>query len=317
MIIFFFSLEATIMGLAKYTPQSRKKDIEKLCIFLNKTHPKPANSTSLLNQNKGNLYPIEPSSTVSLIITPVDLQYAINHIQDNMWRSTDALPSEKLKTNTVHFRSALPKIVLKSQLTGLYRINPTLLEQELFRYCQDAKIRIILINNGLGGSVVIENDCFNFLLERTLQKNHPELYDKFNNLLRENLASTTFDQSMLQSAGILQEYERILVNTGFLTLCNATSQDKTFAVSMPNLGSLLKIIKYARKWVVDSLRQSKNNSTLPEINLQSRWVHSKDFWIKNKGLNLSWILLDCYGGGYCNKFMSPTGTHWKLSGKKL
>lgn len=303
------------MGLVKNTPQSRKKQVENLTSYLNKTHPRPAKAVSLLNQSNANLHTIEPSSTESLITKPSDLQHAIAHIKDNMWRSTELLSSEKLKVSTEHFRSALPNIVLKSQLTGLYRFNPTLLEQELFKACQDAKIRIILINNGLGGSVIIENEYFYDFLQRTLQKEYPELYDAFNSLLRENPAATSFTQDELQAATISQESERILVNAGFLTLCNTTSQDKTFTVCIPNLGSLLKIIKQARKWVVDSLRQSKNKYTLSEVNLQSRWVHSKDFWVKNKGLDLSWILLDCYGGGYCNKFMSPTGLHWKLSGK--
>lgn len=251
---------------------------------------------------------------------PINFLEALETVRAQTWRPITEVRSPSFTNSVAKFRRALPQFILKSQLIALYRKNPTLLEKELFSYTNSSQIRIILVNGGLGGEGIVDSNFFFKLMESTLgetgtSEKSIQVLNAFKSLLKSLPTATSLTEADLQSAGLLEDC-RFIVNSGFLTLCNSATLEKTFAISMPNFGSLMKILKLARKWVIDSLKHGKNGTML-EASLQQKWVNSKDFWIKFKGLNLSFVLLDCYGGGWCEPFTTPVGIHWKSSGKSL
>lgn len=315
------------MPVTKNSPQNEKRiSLERLGIF-KKYPPKPQikRAKSYVDHTVDQSFSANLTSTVfpDCLITsehPKDLQSAMEIVRKQNWRTTSELKSQALGFNVTKFRSALPKCVLKSQLIGLYRQNLTFLERELFSLTNTSQVRMIFVNTGLGGEVIVDSNFFFQVMKTALgdsgcSERSIKAFQALKQLLESRPTATSLTETDLQSAGLMEDC-RLVVNSGFLTLSNRANQDKSFMISMPNIGTLMRLVKLARKWIIDAIKQGKSNTML-ETSLHLRWVNSKDYWIKFKGLDLSWALLDCYGGGWCEPFVTSVGLHWKLSGKKL
>lgn len=327
--------------ISKRSPSGSKKiSLEKLGIIkkspvkskIKRAEPRDNQSTSLSEINH-----VENTNNVlnqlSLLQSELsnDLLSNIDLIHRYIWRSLPETRSAKLGLSVAKFRAALPHCVLKSQLMGLDWKNATLVEKELYTHTNEGQVRIILINGGLGGEMVVESTYFYKVMETTFnssgtsdsaQSEESEetdtlhAYRTFRSLLESRPSAATLSEDDLKAAGLDSKECRAIVNCGFLTLSTDMNQMKTFELSMPNVGTLMRLVKIARKWMFDSLK-NRRNCSMAEASLQTKWCNSKDLWNKMKGMNLAWVLLDCYGGGWIEPFNTPVGQHWKLTGKKL
>lgn len=284
-----------------------------------------------------------PSKSVVEKDTPRDLAHAIDLVLDQTWLPLAEARSAKLGIPIAKLRAALPQCVLKTQLMGLHGQLSTSVDRELHSCTSSGAVRTILINGGLGGEFVVKGDHFFAVMDKLLQGNGGSENTKqeeinygviesaegentgapdvatlhtFRQLLESRPTATTLTKDDLTAVGLDEDKLRLLVNVGFLTLCTDMNQLKTYEVSMPNFGTLMRLVKTARKWVFDSLKPRKNG-VMSEAALLHKWANSKDLWTKYKGLCLTWVLLDCYGGGWIAPFATSVGPHWKLTGKKL
>lgn len=323
----------------KRAPVGTKINLQKLGLYNKspvKAQPKPSAKPAVKSASTDSNTPDDAQPQLSPAATPVagvpltvasdppsDFIAAVNLVLSQTWLP---LPPSKQTTSVgasiVKFRQALPPAVLKSQLVGVYHQTPTMVDKELHAQVAQSRLRVVLVNGGLGGEVVVDSATFFAVMHATFTSpDHPstQVFTSFKQLLDAKPAATTLTEADLEAAGLSSDACRLIVNLGFLTLsttASTTHAADTFDLSLPNLGTLLRLVKLARKWVVDTLQHFKNG-TMQEQALVQRWANSKECWRKYRGLSVDWVLLDCYGGGWIERVETPVGVHWKLTGKRL
>lgn len=291
--------------------------------LLKKTHPiLPKVSASGTQFSVLKPPPSIPTSKLLCSEIPTSLQDVISLLLKNSWISLEHTTSEKLKTVVSKFREALPNVVHKSQLIAMYANNPTLLEKEIYSLVQKYEYRVILINSGSGGSVLISVTDLHALLDWYLSpevtgcKKSIETLEYFKQILKSNPHSTSFPTSQFPSS-----HRNALVQAGFLTIScqvptlqsNSVSNVQVYSLSLPNLGTCVKLHRNALKWVSLSLSHLDKKKVYSENTLLARFNQCKDIWVRYKGIELATILLEGFGAGYWIK--KENG--WILTGKKL
>lgn len=320
----------------KRAPAGNKINLQKLGLYNKspvKAQPKPparpaSNPTTPTDPTSPDhdeqmVAPVAIAAPLTVSSPPGDFSAAVNLVLSQTWLP---LPPSKQTTSAgasiVKFRQALPPAVLKSQLVGVYHQTPTMVDKELHAQVAQSRLRVVLVNGGLGGEVVVDSTSFFDVMQTTFtapDNSSTEVFDAFKTLLESKPAATTLTEVDLDAAGLTSDGCRLIVNLGFLTLSTTASTAHaadTFDLALPNLGTLLRLVKLARKWVVDTLHHFKNG-TMQEQALLQRWTNSKECWRKFRGLSVAWVLLDCYGGGWIERVDTPVGVHWKLTGKRL
>jgi hypothetical protein len=248
-----------------------------------------------------------------------NLVFAMRTILDRMWNQ---IPEKGLgregRGNVFQYRQSLPPLVMTTHLYGVFPNNSTYVDREILRVTQRGQIRRLVVNLVEGGELVVESDKYYDILREAvktqLQNGNEKAADtlqRFKQLLQEMPTSITLTVDDLEPAG-LADTGSVLLSMGFLTLQPGRSD--TFNISIPNIGSYLKLVSTSRKWVVKGLEKMSWKEQLESV-LLDRWESNKTYWREFKGAKLEWVLYDCYGGGWCEAFKTPVGRGWKLTGK--
>ncbi|KAK9479202.1 serine-threonine protein kinase 19 [Lipomyces japonicus] len=202
-----------------------------------------------------------------------------------------------------------------SHLHALLPNDPTFVDQEIQRVVERGKVRRLMININ-AGDVVIDGGQYSKIINeaKELHSENTDIYDKFEKLLASRPAVTKVTFNDLADADILEEFGiRELINSGFLVLSGSPG---TYLISVPNIGSFLKLAFSTRKWVVNSLQRNQWKESLEKL-LQERYLANvKQRWRDFKGVGFQWIMMEVKGGGWCEPFGTPVGRGWKLTGKK-
>lgn len=134
---------------------------------------------------------------------------------------------------------------------------------------------------------------------------------------------------------------------------NDVENNGALRLSIPNIGNLISVARHARRWIIidvimggrrrssgydkihnnrdiqiglsssssssSSPNNRKSSMMIPEHEIRERWANKKTQTIfqKFKGINLNWVILDAYGGGWIEPFNTPVGICWKYTGKAL
>ncbi|KAK7206671.1 serine-threonine protein kinase 19 [Myxozyma melibiosi] len=251
-----------------------------------------------------------------------DIHFGINASLLQMW---DAIPERGTRLNgdgiadLLRFRKTIPPIVMVSHLHALFPHNPTFIDRELQRVVEAGKIRRINVNMNAGDMVIESKYYFRILRDRKTavaaeDESAAEIFEKFEKLLRQKPAVTAITSDFLAEFQISEEAGiRHLLNTGFLVLAGAPG---VYQISVPNVGSFLKIVFRTRKWVVNLLQKTKFGEMVEKV-IRERWEAGvKNRWREFRGVKFSWVMMECKGGGWCEPFETPTGRGWRLTGKR-
>lgn len=293
-------------------------------------------------ENLGAVESFVPDSDKKLVGSGGDtasVQQAIEWIHQRMW---DPIPEKGLSNSTMSaalkYRQSLPCVVTVNQLQALFPSNASSIDRQIVRLSREGRVRRLAVNQIEGGDLLIGSEhyyelCRNAAYHTSLQMVQlgeessrrekgeyvsvrddvsASILAKFEGLVRSMPASSTsVTLSDLQDADLASHYS-FLVNAGFLTLVPGASQE--FALSVPNIGALLRLVSTARKWVKATLAKLPWSEAL-ESDLEKKWLASKAHWFEFRGCRLEWVLFDLAGGGFCEAFSTPVGRGWKLTGK--
>ncbi|KAK9448946.1 serine-threonine protein kinase 19 [Limtongia smithiae] len=168
-----------------------------------------------------------------------------------------------------------------------------------------------MVVNVNSGDMVIESKHY-FRILRTADGD--DVIERFERLLRAKPSVTRLSAEDLISANISEEIGiRVLSSLGFLVLSGIPG---VYLISIPNVGSFLKLSANTRKWVTTLLGKTKWKELMEkeiceryEANLKGRW---RDF----RGVKIAWVVMECKGAGWMEPFMTPVGRGWRLTGKK-
>ncbi|KAK9258715.1 serine-threonine protein kinase 19 [Lipomyces tetrasporus] len=205
---------------------------------------------------------------------------------------------------------------MTSHLHALFPYDPTFIERELQRVAEEGLVRKMVVNQNAGDMVIESSDYFRVLREmkHSNKISNIDSFDKFEDLLKSKPAVTRLSTDDLNAASITEdEGIRDLLSVGFLVLSGLPG---VYLISVPNVGSFLKLAFRSRKWVINSLAKPKWKEML-EKSIHERWdANVKSRWREFRGVSFEWVMMEVKGGGWCEPFGTPGGRGWKLTGKK-
>lgn len=265
---------------------------------------------------------------------------AIVWIQDAMWAPVPEPGhglSNKTMAATVQYRDGLPPVVTVNQLQALFGEKSSLIDRQVVTLCRSGTLRRLVVNQIEGGDLLIGAEQYYSLCRaaaytKTLQVHQLEngrekgeyvdvmcsetavsVLSRFASMCRQRPSAPSVSQSDLVEFNLsLSSDLNFLLSKGFLTLIPGASHE--YAISVPNIGSFLRLVAGARKWVKTVLRKLPWSEGL-ESELDKKWNNAKAHWTEFRGCRLEWVLFDLAGGGYCEPFSTPVGRGWKLTGK--
>ncbi|KAK9236037.1 serine-threonine protein kinase 19 [Lipomyces kononenkoae] len=203
-----------------------------------------------------------------------------------------------------------------SHLHAIFPSDPTFIERELQRVGEEGLVRKMVVNQNAGDMVIDSKDYFGILhdMRRSDKVSSIEVLDKFEDLLKSKPTVTRLTKDDLAEASITEEEGiRDLLNIGFLVL---SGMPGVYLISIPNVGSFLKLAFRTRKWVVNMLGKTKWKEMLEKV-IHERWdANVKARWREFRGVTFEWVMMEVKGGGWCEPFGTPGGRGWKLTGKK-
>ncbi|KAK9369377.1 serine-threonine protein kinase 19 [Lipomyces kononenkoae] len=248
-----------------------------------------------------------------------DITIGIKTVLSRMW---DAVPDTGTRLNRdgiaelLRFRKSIPPIVMISHLHALFPSDPTFIERELQHVAEEGLVRKMVVNQNAGDMVIESKDYFRILhdMRQSDKVSNIETLDKFEDLLKSKPAVTRLAKEDLAEASITEEEGiRDLLNIGFLVLSGIPG---VYLISIPNVGSFLKLAFRTRKWVVNMLGKTKWKEMLEKV-VHERWdANVKTHWREFRGITFEWVMMEVKGGGWCEPFGTPGGRGWKLTGKK-
>lgn len=206
-----------------------------------------------------------------------------------------------------------------SHLHALFPHDPTFIDRELQRVVEAGQIRRINVNINAGDMVIESKYYFRIYRDRKAaavaeDSDSVVIFEKFEKLLRQKSAATAITSDDLAEFDISEDSGiRALLDIGFLVLAGAPG---VYQISIPNVGSLLKLVFRSRKWVVSVLGKTKFKEML-EKTMRERWEAAlKSRWREFRGVKFAWVLMECKGGGWCEPFQTSVGRCWRLTGKR-
>jgi hypothetical protein len=236
----------------------------------------------------------------------------IKLVLGKMW---EPIPDKGLgregRGNVFQFRASAPPLVMLTHLHGLFIHNSTLVDRSVLIATQSGKLRRLIVNLVDGGDVLITADQYYSLLEKSCSESNAGCISAFRRFLVQHPSAVMVTHDELTCAGA---EPGVLLANGFLVLQNG--KGNVYNMSVPNIGSYLKLVTSCRRYVCKTLSKLPWKE-LPEETLQSRWTSNKMYWKDFKGAKLDWVFYDCIGGGWCEAFSTPVGRGWKLTGKAL
>lgn len=246
------------------------------------------------------------------------LLQAMEAIESIQWKEIPIKGlGRSLPAEVFHYRKSLPLMIMTTHLHSVFINDSTYVEREMRKCCKRQQIRRLVVNVIEGGELVIRSSDYYRILDETKKSfNDGQFingFEKFADLLKELPEATSVSVYSLDSVGISQPERSALLNSGFLTMQAGNSDE--FNISIPSIGSYLRLVASGRKWVLRLLQKLPHGESL-ESSIHERWEKNKFHWKEFKGANVEWILCDCYGGGWCEPFNTPVGRGWKLTGKK-
>ncbi|ANB14439.1 Bifunctional purine biosynthesis protein purH [Sugiyamaella lignohabitans] len=265
------------------------------------------------------------------VSTIPDIVKSMRIVLDRMWAP---IPEKGLgregRGDVYHFRKSIPPLVRTTHLYAIYPDNSTYVDREIRTACEDGTVRRLVVNLVEGSDLLIESTHYYAILDEQVRKYEESLSKSedegskvvtsaivkalkiFKKLLIKNPTAISLSLSELEDVD-LAKLRNNLLSLGFLTL--QSGQMDSFVISVPNIGSYLRLVASSRKWIIRNLDKMSWKELL-ESTLQERWESNKTYWYDFKGCLLEWVLYDCFGGGWCEPFKTPVGRGWKLTGKK-
>lgn len=235
---------------------------------------------------------------------------AMRYILDKQWALEIPHKSVKIRTSIQHVRDSVPPVVGVSHLTAIFPNNTTFLERKVARLCEQGILRKLTVSLTSVGDLVIESkDYFKILDEIAIaakgNSDAEKAIERFKTVLIENPSAISLSAESLNDCNTT-----FLIQAGLLTF----GRDKTFGISVPNLGMWVRLLVDSRKWLLNTLGKLKWKEMLAS-QLESSFTSNKAFWKDFKGLAMEWVQFDGYGGGWIEPFSTPVGIGWKLTGK--
>lgn len=263
---------------------------------------------------------LENLGPVAMEYGPVgrDLLKAMDYVQSIMWTDIPEKGLGKdLLAETFNHRRVIPPLITLTHLQAIFPNDSTYVDREIVKRCQQKKIRKLIVNLVKGGELLIKSEDYDKALNEAMEKSvNPEnkaVFCQFRDLLESKSEAVTLDIVDLNAKPLLAERRDLLLTSGFLTF--QPGRNDAFNISIPNLGLYLKLVAGTRNWVIKCLEKMKWKELLESQLIEKFEASPKAQWRDFKGCTMDWILLDCYGGGYCEPFSTPVGRGWKYVGK--
>ncbi|KAK9472014.1 bifunctional purine biosynthesis protein purH [Dipodascopsis tothii] len=245
-----------------------------------------------------------------------DVEVGIPIVLSRMWDEVPETGARLGRTGVADintFRVSLPKVITVAQLHALYPHDPTFVDREL-RECEaGGRVRRFVVNSG--GDLIMLADEYHRKLAQSIEGagEHAGVLRRFAQLVRERPADTRLSADDLERGGIDRAEASAVLAAGYLVL---SGQPDAYYVSVPNIGSFLKLLTRLRTWIVRHLGRSQWKELLEKM-LVERWVGGvKARWHDFRGVRLEWALMALKGEGYIEPFGTPAGRAWKLTGKR-
>ncbi|KAK9465740.1 bifunctional purine biosynthesis protein purH [Lipomyces arxii] len=246
-----------------------------------------------------------------------DINIGISVVLSRMW---EPIPEKGIglsrdgMADLYRFRKTIPPLIMVSHLHALFPSDPTFIDREVQRVAEEGIVRRMVVNQ-TAGDMVIENKEYLSRLHQAKQANsaHRDVFDKFEQLLKDKPASTQLTFTELTNYEISEQSGiRDLIAAGFLVLSGSPG---IYFISIPNVGSFLKLSFRTRQWVVSLLSKTKWKEMMEKM-IRERWDANHKKWREFRGVRFEWVMMEVKGGGWCEPFGTPSGRGWKLTGKK-
>lgn len=235
---------------------------------------------------------------------------AMRYILEKQWSAEIPYKSVKMRTSIQHVRDSVPPVVGVSHLTAIFPNNATFLERKVARLCEQGILRKLTVSLTSVGDLVIESENYYDIIDKIGAASEgitdaEKTLKQFKSILVDNPSAISLSTESLDGCNTT-----FLIQAGLLTF----GRDKSYGISVPNLGMWVRLLVESRKWLLNTLGKLKWKEMLAS-QLESSFVSNKAYWKDFKGLAMEWVQFDGYGGGWIEPFSTPVGIGWKLTGK--
>lgn len=277
-----------------------------------------------------------------------DVLVAISAITEHLWCNDGDIPLKGLSTpvrdEIMEFRRQLPAdIITVNQLYTLFEgEGRTFVDKLLELGVREGTVRKFVISNA--SPVILNNTKFqkvSYGYENIEVICRAESYIRMIQSRIETITTTTNNSSneshkkalslllsfiverpsalFISTEELSKEDLDVLIQYGFVTLSSnhLNEIENLYAISYPNCGTFLKLVKNGRMWVVKTLNGCRYKEAIEDL-LVSKWEGGPKMTNMRKpyyGYDLDWVLADALGAGIVEVFNTPVGRGWKLTGK--
>ncbi|KAG7192783.1 uncharacterized protein KQ657_001566 [Scheffersomyces spartinae] len=290
------------------------------------TSPKKQNLRKLLPSQQTRVNELTPrdggpkTQALEIVNYDVDFDYqlsrkddvlvAISAITEHLWFNDGDIPLKGLSTpvrdEIMEFRRQLPAdIITVNQLYTLFEgEGRTFVDKLLELGVREGTVRKFVISNA--SPVILNNTKFQKVSYG---------YENIEVICR----AESYIPLFISTEELSKEDLDVLIQYGFVTLSSnhLNEIENLYAISYPNCGTFLKLVKNGRMWVVKTLNGCRYKEAIEDL-LVSKWEGGPKMTNMRKpyyGYDLDWVLADALGAGIVEVFNTPVGRGWKLTGK--